>query len=196
MEKLDKERYLKRVIVVCWIALAICFGIKLFGGNLFEIMCSNENFIKVCNYADNNLWAYFLINGIYCYVCMYFHTLAMIGKWKYNNSQIIILSITIICGLFVKSIHPIASFAYDLWQGILMPFVFSWNNKKRIFYILIGNILLIVFQLVSLFVKNIGISIITNNGTLTTVIFGIDVFLMVLLYYFYSNILIKNKGEK
>ena len=48
MEKLDKERYLKRVIIVCWIALAICFGIKLFGGNLFEIMCNNENFIKVC----------------------------------------------------------------------------------------------------------------------------------------------------
>ena len=195
MEKLDKERYLKRVIIVCWIALAICFGIKLFGGNLFEIMCENENFIKVCEYADNHLWAYFLINGIYCYVCMYFHTLAMIGRWKYTKPQICILSTTIVLGLFIKSIHPIISFVYDLWQGVFMPFVFSLSNKKRIIHIVLGNIMLIVFQLASLFVKNIGVEIITNNGTLVTVIFGIDVFLMVLLYYLYSNI-IKNKGEK
>ena len=72
MEKLDKERYLKRVIIVCWIALAICFGIKLFGGNLFEIMCSNENFIKVCNYADNHFWADVLISGVICYIQLYF----------------------------------------------------------------------------------------------------------------------------
>ena len=42
MEKLDKEKYLKRVIIVCWIALGLCFGIKLFGGNLFEIMCRKQ----------------------------------------------------------------------------------------------------------------------------------------------------------
>ena len=194
MEKLDKERYLKRVIVVCWIALAICFGIKLFGGNLFEIICNNENFIKVCEYADNHFWAYYVINVIYCYVCMYFLTLAMIGKWRYSKQQIIILTITIMLGVIIKSINPVISFICDVWQGVLMPILFTLKNKKRIIFVFVGNILLILFQLVSMFVKNIGINLITNNGMLVTTIFGIDVFLMVLLYYFYSN-LVKNKKK-
>ena len=194
MEKLDKERYLKRVIVVCWIALAICFGIKLFGGNLFEIMCENENFIKVCEYADNHWWAYYPLNGIYCFISLHFLLLAMIGKWKFTRNQLIIFSTTLIIGLFVKSINPIISFIYDMWQGVLMPILFTIKNKKRILYILIGNGLLIAFQLLSLFVKNVGIGIITNNGTLVTLIFGIDVLLMIMLYYLYSNFSINKKG--
>ena len=194
MEKLDKERYLKRVIIVCWIALAICFGIKLFGGNLFEIMCENENFIKVCQYADNHWWAYYLLNGIYCFISLHFLLLAMIGKWKFTRTQLIIFSTTLIIGLFVKSINPIISFIYDIWQGVLMPILFTLKNKKRILYVLIGNGLLIAFQLLSLFVKNVGIDIITNNGTLVTLIFGIDVLLMIMLYYLYSNFSINKKG--
>ena len=194
MEKLDKERYLKRVIIVCWIALGICFGIKLFGGNLFEIMCNNENFIKVCEYADSHWWAYYLLNGIYCFISLHFLLLAMIGKWKFTRNQLIIFSATLIMGLFVKSINPIISFIYDMWQGVLMPILFTIKNKKRILYILIGNGLLIAFQLLSLFVKNVGIGIITNNGTLVTLIFGIDVLLMIMLYYLYSNFSINKKG--
>ena len=194
MEKLDKERYLKRVIVVCWIALGICFGIKLFGGNLFEIMCNNENFIKVCEYADNHWWAYYLLNGIYCFISLHFLLLAMIGKWKFTRTQLIIFSTTLIIGLFVKSINPIISFIYDIWQGVLMPILFTLKNKKRILYVLIGNGLLIAFQLLSLFVKNVGIDIITNNGTLVTLIFGIDVLLMIMLYYLYSNFNTNKKG--
>ena len=194
MDNLEKERYLKRVIIVCWIALGICFGIKLFGGNLFEIMCNNENFIKVCEYADNHWWAYYLLNGIYCFISLHFLLLAMIGKWKFTRTQLIIFSTTLIIGLFVKSINPIISFIYDIWQGVLMPILFTLKNKKRILYVLIGNGLLIAFQLLSLFVKNVGIDIITNNGTLVTLIFGIDVLLMIMLYYLYSNFSINKKG--
>ena len=107
MEKLDKERYLKRVIIVCWIALAISFGIKLFGGNLFEIMCNDENFIKVCEYADNHFWAFYIISASYCYVSLYFLELAMIGKWKYSKSELIIFTATILIGISEISEHRV-----------------------------------------------------------------------------------------
>lgn len=188
MEKLDKERYLKRVIIVCWIALGICFGIKLFGGNLFEVMCQNENFIKVCEYADNHWWAHYLIGGLYCYVSLYFLELAMIGRWKYSNTQLIIFSVTIIMGVVVKSQHIILSILYDIWQGVLMPMVFTWKDKKRFLFVAVGNVLLIIFQVVSMFVKNIDVGLITQNGTLCSAIFSIDVLLMIFLYYLYSNI--------
>lgn len=191
MERLDKERYLKRVIVVCWIALAIYFGIKLFGGNLFEIMCNNENFIKVCEYADNHFWATYLIYLIYAYVTIYFTTLAMIGKWKFTKAEIIIFTITALLGVLIKLLNSTIGVAFDFWQMIIMPMLFVRKNKKRFWYIILGNVLLIIFQVVSMYIKNIEIGILTNNGALMSTIYCIDVLIMILLYYFYSNILRK-----
>lgn len=195
MEKLDKERYLKRVIIVCWIALAICFGIKLFGGNLFEIMCENENFIKVCEYADNHFWANYLIYLIYAYVTLYFLTLAMISEWKFTKVQFIMFTITAIVGVFIKLLNSQIGLVFDIWQIIIMPILFVWHKKRQIFWIILGNIILVVFQIVSMFVKNLSIGIVTQNGVLITTIYSIDVSIMICLYYFYSNIMRKEKKD-
>ncbi len=194
MEKLDKERYLKRVIVVCWIALAICFGIKLFGGNLFEIMCNNENFIKVCEYADNHFWAYYLINALNSFVLTYFYTLAVCQKLKYEKWQLITVLITIAIGIPIKTYSQILGLVFDVWQMILMPCLFTIKYPKRHWNVVIGNILVVIFQVVSLFVKNIGIKVLTSENVLTMMIFRIDVFLMVILYYLYSNVKGGNKN--
>lgn len=187
MEKLDKERYLKRVIVVCWIALAICFGIKLFGGNLFEIMCNNENFIKVCNYADNHAWAYYLISVAYCYMSNYFLLLAMCGKWKFSKIELIIFSITIfsVCG--IKLFSSLAGLIFDVWQLIIMPCVFTLNKPKRHLVVLFGNVMLFGFQAISLITRNLSFGIVTDNGLLIGIIYSTDVTLMLILYYLYSN---------
>lgn len=196
MEKLDKERYLKRVIVVCWIALAMCFGIKLFGGNLFEIMCENENFIKVCDYADNHWWAYYLLNAVNSLVLSYFYTLAVCQKWKYERWQLIVLIVTVFAGTLLKYYSNIVGLLFDLWHMIVMPCLFTIRTPKKHWNALIGNFLVLIFQAVSLFVKNIGIRIISRENALMVVIFSIDVFIMVLLYYLYSNATAKKGSEK
>ena len=194
MEKLDKQRYLKRVIVVCWIALAICFGIKLFGGNLFEIMCENENFIKVCEYADNHFWAYYLINALYCFVSLYFFTLAICGKKSFRKWELLVVIVTVIVGTLIKYFNQYVGLVFDVWQFIIMPCVFTLDNKRRHIYVIPANILLFVFQAISMFVKNIEFGILTDKGLLISMIYSIDVLLMVLLYYGYSNVIIM-KGE-
>ena len=178
MEKLDKERYLKRVIVVCWIALAICFGIKLFGGNLFEIMCENENFIKVCEYADNHWWAYYTISTIYCLVSNYFFILAMCGEWKFKKPHNVIFILTIVIVCFVKTFSNILGLLLDIWQLIIMPCIFTIKDTKRHWVILIGNILLFGFQAISMLTKNLSFGIVTNNGLLISLIYSIDIMLM------------------
>lgn len=195
MEKLDKERYLKRVIVVCWIALAICFGIKLFGGNLFEIMCNNENFIKVCNYIDNHYWADYLIYTSYSFVLNYFFILSIMGEWKYKKHQFIIFTITILFGVAIKNISSTIGILFDIWQMVIMPTIFLWKNKRRILFVFIGNVALVFFQVASMYIKNIEIGILTNNGALMSTIYCVDVLIMILLYYFYSNILRKEKKD-
>ena len=189
MEKLDKERYLKRVIIVCWIALAICFGIKLFGGNLFEIMCNNENFIKVCNYADKHFWAYYLINALYCFAMLYFFTLAICGKKSFRKWELLVVIATVIVGTLVKYFNQYIGLVFDVWQGIIMPCIFTIKTPKKHIYVIPANIMLFVFQAVSMFVKNVDFGVLTYKGLLVSVIYSIDVLLMILLYFAYSNVI-------
>ena len=197
MEKLDKERYLKRVIVVCWIALAICFGIKLFGGNLFEIMCENENFIKVCEYADNNLLANTIISGIVCYIQLYFLVLGMCQKMKFEKWELIVFSSTVIVGTIIKVYLPtILGIIFDLWQLVFMAVVFilKTGEKKKVINVLIGNALLFLFQLISMVTKNIGVTIL-GESVLEGVIFSIDTFIMIFLYWCYANEIRKERNK-
>ena len=196
MEKLDKERYLKRVIIVCWIALAICFGIKLFGGNLFEIMCNNENFIKVCEYADNHWWAYYIISSIYCFVNVYFFTLSIMQKTKHTKRQLIILICTVLICNLLKSLGTIIGLIADVWQLIVMPFLFVLRERKKYKNVIIGNVLLVAFQFLSLIAKNVGLIVMSNDGALIASIYSIDVLLMVLLYFGYSNIIVKKEKSQ
>lgn len=194
MDKIDTEKYLQRVITVSWIALIVCFIIKLFGGNLFEIVCTNENFIKVCKYADTHLWAYYSIGAVYCFISLYFFILAILQRTKYKKWELCVLIATVLIGSAIKIWNSTIGLVFDIWQGIIMPFVFSKFKIKSIIPIIIGNILLIAFQSISVVIRSINYSILTNNGTLINAIFSIDVIFMVVLYCAYSNI-IKQKKE-
>lgn len=188
MERLDKERYLRRVIVVCWIALAICFGIKLFGGNLFEIMCHNENFIKVCIYTDTHFFAYYFLNALNSFILSYFYTLAVCQKLKYEALELFVLIATVLLGVIVKLYSNVMGFVFDIWQMVIMPCIFTLDTPKKHWNVILGNVLVVAFQLISMFVRNIGLKVLTWESSLTIVIFSIDVFIMVILYYLYSNV--------
>ena len=195
MKKLDKERYLKRVIVVCWIALAICFGIKLFGGNLFEIMCENENFIKVCEYADNHIWANIIISFIVCLAHLYFYVLAICRKIKFDKIKLYIVLSTALVGTFIKVLTPpIFGIIFDVWQLILLPFCFIDKRWKSVLRVLIANILLFGFQFISMIIKNIGVSVL-GESVLVGTIFSLDVIIMIILYWGYSNSKRKEKDN-
>lgn len=192
MEKLNKERYLKRVILVCWIALGVCFGIKLLGGNLFEIMCHNENFIKVCEYADNHFWANYLLYLPYSFISIWLFVLAIMQKTKLTKCQTIIVISTVVVGVAIKLLNSYVGLVFDIWQGFIMPCIFTLKTPKKHWNVLIGNGLLIAFQLISMFVKNIPTTILTSQGVLISVIYSIDVLLMLALYFGYMNV----RGER
>ena len=195
MEKLDKAKYLNRVIIASWIGLAICFVIKIFGGNLFEVACANENFIAVCDYADNHYWANYLINCAHCFISLYFFILAIIGEYKFEKWQLIIVVLTVLIGTNIKLYNAQMGVVFDFWQVIIMPCLFLYNNPKRVWIIALANILLIIFQIISLITKNLGAKIVLENGLLVGIIYSIDVSIMLFMYYLYSN-QIKQKRRK
>lgn len=192
-QKLDKKKYLQRVIIVSWIALIICFVIKLFGGNLFEIACTNETFIAICDYADTHLWANYLISALYCFISLYFFTLAIMQKTKYKAWQLIILILTVLGGTALKIWNSTYGLYFDIWQVIIMPIIFLNKEFKKYLNIVIANILLFGFQIISMYTKDIEFGVL-GDSILVGTIYSIDVFIMIVLYFAYANV-INNKDK-
>lgn len=193
-ERLNTKKFLHRMIIASWIALAICFIIKLLGGNLFEIACKDENFIKVCNYADTHLWANYLISAVYCFISLFFFTLAILQRTKYKPWELIVLILTVLIGTGVKIWNSTFGWIFDIWQSAIMPILFLGKNFKQYINIVIAIILLLVFQVVSLYTKSLAIQTLGDN-LLIDIIFSLDVLIMIFLYFGYSNTLKVNKEK-
>ena len=189
----DKARLLRRVIVISWIALALCFVVKIFGGNFFEIMCENPNYKALCEYADTHFWLKYLICFISSMFCQYFFLLAIIQEYKLSKNKFYITLFSVLVCCFIKLLGYNISFIADIWLSILLPLLFIWKRKNKILIVLFANIFNIGFQFISLITKNLSIGII-DNSTFVSLIYSIDVYIMCILYYLYRNF-IKEKNE-
>lgn len=197
-----KQIVLKRAIILCWVLLAICFIVKIFGGNFFNIVCENKKFISVCDYVDRHIWLQFIIGCISSYITYALFYLAICRKLWFAKSELIflIVSIPIFVGLrILANLHLIGllSLFVNIIQYFIIPFFIKRDKSllcSRWFipYMVIGNVLNLVFQFVSLIIKNLSIFKLLTDNFLIAIIFSIDVFIMLVLYYLYSIL----KGDK
>lgn len=84
----------------------------------------------------------------------------------------------------LKAKLPLIGMILDLLIGILIPLI--RNKFKNWKIVIIGNILLIIFQFISLITKNIG-GYITSDSILVSSILSIDYYIMLVLYYLYTH---------
>lgn len=196
---------IKRAIILCWIMLIVCFIIKLFGGNWFEIICNNEHFIRIGKYIDEHLILKYCIAFPFYIVPAYFvlSTCCLLVKpnWK-QVLAILCLSTSVWFTQFisqeVKTICEIAMFVVIPYIMILLSNDRSnWKEQiKRTWY---GGILActlyITFQVLSFVTRNIGIVIVDDN-ILITIILMIDYYIMIALYCLYVRLKLKKEKEK
>lgn len=186
-----EEVVLRRAINICWVLLAICFVVKIFGGNFFNIVCNNEKFVEFCNYVDNSRLLQFAIGCVSSYVTYALFYLALCKKmWFQKKELIFLLIVTPIC-VYLRMINNTIAFIMNFVQLFAFPFIFKRNNKLIITrwfvpILIYGNILNLGFQLISAVIKNIAIKILTDSF-LIAFIFTIDIYIMLALYYLYSN---------
>ena len=70
-----------------------------------------------------------------------------------------------------------------------MQAVFTIKTPRKHYKIILSNLLLVLFQAVSMFVRNLGFQVLNEaDGILISFIYSIDVTIMLVLYYLYSNI--------
>lgn len=116
---------------------------------------------------------------------------------KFEKWELIVFSSTVIVGTIIKVyLPPILGIIFDLWQLVFMAVVFilKTGEKKKVINVLIGNALLFLFQLISMVTKNIGLTIL-GESVLEGVIFSIDTFIMIFLYWCYANEIRKERNK-
>lgn len=201
---IPSAKILRNILIIMWSCLAVYLVIKLLGGNWFEIACQNERFIKVCDYLDNHFLPRYLVSTITSLILYTFLYLAILRQWKFTKNQFIIFIIYVPCQCLIKNFfmsNAVISFVLSFISGFIFPSILYVFNKNKITWkfillnLLLSNVFNFVFQLISLLIKNIGLKML-DQSLLIGLIFEIDVFIMMTLYYLYVNKLHQEKISK
>lgn len=182
----DKARLLRRAIIISWASLALCFIIKIFGGNFFEIMCESPNYKALCDYADTHFWLKFSITFLSSMYCQSLYLLTIAQQYKFKKWQFVVTLISVLLSCFFKLTYAEIGVVFDILLLFVLPCLFLGKQYKKYWHIVIAFLLTLAFQLVSLATKNLAINVI-DDSTFISLIYGVDVYIMCLLYYLYRN---------
>ena len=169
-----------------------CFLIKIIGGNWFELICGNQNFINICEWLDNNLITRSIIYAVLYFLSGSLIILAQLKQKIKDNNSLIIIAIILITAI-IRQLYSNRSIdgIMDLIVLILLPLIFNIIKDKKVkinklLRIFIGVIIVFCFQLISQITRNIGINYVDENCIIGFIL-SIDYYIMIILYFLYSN---------
>lgn len=183
----------KITILICWISLFAFWAIKLFGGNWFEIAVQNENFVKFSETIETT-WLKYLVSFFTIGIAKYLTFGAICQKFVFKGKQLLFVLFGTVSIWAVANFMPLGKLQFPSWYGylifVLAGIIYQKGWKKS--FGVLAIISELVFSTISLLVRNIPLHIIPNY--LMLLILAIDMYIMVILYYLYAN-LIKMKKE-
>lgn len=196
-----EEVVLRRAINICWVLLAICFVVKIFGGNFFDIVCNNEKFVEFCSYVDNHLWCKIIIGSISSILTYSMFYLAILRKIKFSLKEFIFVVIECIAFVILRLLFPKFQLIYNIIQHFIIPFFFARGQNALlsnwfIRHLIYGNVLNFTFQIISVFVKAVPVSLEISKSYFVLAILSIDMIIMFALYYLYANKKISKRRTK
>lgn len=191
-----REVVLKRAIIICWVLLAICFVIKIFGGNFFDIICNNESFIKFCDWFDVSIIRY-VIYYIYFTVESTILICIIDNKFKIKSKKYILYLIT--CSIFwvikilvEQNIININLEIFSVISLIILYIILLIFSKKPL-----HSLWVIMYQLflglISSIIKNIGFDDELSNSFLLYFIFNIDYYIVLVMTLLYIKLKFKKE---
>lgn len=183
---------IKITIILCWIFLGCFWMIKLFGGNWFEIMVSNENFIKFSDLIQNT-WLKCVVSFFTIGIAKYLTIGAVCQKLTFKGKHLLFVLCSIISIWAVVNFVPNDIIRMIYPYEIIMMFAILYQKKWRRLYGVLAIALEFLFSTISMLVRNVPINITQNYLVIAILI--IDMYIMTTLYYLYAN-LIRLKKEK
>lgn len=172
------------LIVVSWVVLIACLIIKLFGGNWFELGTENTKFIEFCNFVDNAMWLKISLGSI-IYLITTLPVLCCILNRPRLDLKLHLLFIPLMVIKTITSWYILwLSFVLDLLIIIILPLIICrFKNWRKV---IIANLLVMAFQLLTIGIRNISIDFNIGNTFLEQSIIQVDYYIMVLLFYLYN----------
>ena len=174
-----KNNY-KVLIISCWSLLLVCCLIKLLGADLFLAGTDNERFIALCSFIDNSFIKYIIYYVMNVFSCSIYY-MAILKEKKINYKWFIPLGIYSLLKIMFNQFNVLFTIL-DLFMMIGLPLLI---NLKRWKYIILGSVLTILFQSISLILKLDNFTMFDEN-TLIGMILSIDYYIMLILYWLYS----------
>ena len=185
-----KEVVIKRAIILCWFLLFVCFIIKIFGGNFFNIICNNEKFVVMCEIINKNIIKYLI------YYITFLYTLS--NLLIICNPNIEIISIKFLLFIFIITIYWFLKLVIDLVFININILIYNIINFCILYIILLvfskrkyNSLFVVIYDLLitllSVFVKNLGVIVITDNFMID-IIYVLDYYIILTITSLYSKL--------
>lgn len=173
-------------IVICWISLFAFWAIKLFGGNFFEVVVENKNFIKFSETVQNS-WLKYLVSFITIALSNYMTLGAVCQKFYFKGKQSIVIWFSIITMWVVANFIEIDFL--KMWYGYILTFLIPlfYQIKYKKLLGLLAVVFDLGFSIISMLVRNIPL--VVSSNYMISMIMSIDIYIMICLYYLYSNLI-------
>lgn len=180
----------RTTIILCWVVLIAFWCLKLFGGNWFEIMVENENFVAFSEIVQNT-WVKYLVSFFTIFIANYFVFGAISEKFYFKGKLLFIVMGLIFSIWFVSNFINFANI--KVWFGYIVLITYSLLYQKgfKKSYGFLAILLELIFTVLSMLTRNIEVQIMNNY--LIGFILSIDVYIMFALYYLYINLKNLNK---
>lgn len=193
-----KEVVLKRAIIICWILLLACFAIKIFGGNYFAVACTNEKFVRVCEFIDNSIIKY-VIYYLLFNVTMYLMLMITSPNVKVKSKKFLLFLIIVSLTWIYKLLLDLGIITLNVWIIDIIDFSFYFvvlliMSKKPI-RSLFALVLLFAFTMISASLKDIGMYGVVTDSYIVASIISIDYYIMLTLSALHSK-QIYNRRQK
>lgn len=170
----------ERSLRTCIIMLVVCIVFKLFGVKWFDLNTSIPILQELDEIISDNLILSFLYSLIFLSIDNFF-ILGVATKTKPTDMVIWSLKFIPLNILLIFSKYYINNPLIDFVLLLLMSYIIDNKSIKRI---ICYNLLNIVYQLISIFIKNVGM--IELTGIVTTTLLMIDYYIMLAITYLFQ----------
>lgn len=175
LDKVDWKKATTRLLAILWLVLGICFVLKIFGGNWFEIYTNNQFFINMCNAIEKDKILIKLYPFPFYILGCYLTLLTIIREKPKKKTLWFFMPIFLI--YLAKIINSNIGFALEIIMYIIVSLKVSKSPLRAIEVVLVT----IAFQFISLIVKNIGFKLDYDNLVISS-IYMIDYYIMMAIY--------------
>ena len=192
------HKVLKTAICLSWIILVICFIVKAFGGNFFDI--ANESTWL----EDHEIYSVIIFSCTsYIMFTVYYMAIAEVSHFKIWIHIVLLPYFIGISLLKVLVLGTEYHIFLDISSNFIIPalLILYVANKpkiksiKKMIRIAIAFALNCGFQSISVLVRGLPTGVVVSN-MLTQLIMSLDVLIMLVLYWLYSLYYKEIGGEK